>query len=326
MVIVGELGGGPPPGIEQVEPLVELRFVRSAAELVRALPGAEVVFQWDFGSTWLRDAFGQADSLRWIHVAGAGVDAVMSPELAAGDVVLTNARGVFDRSIAETVAGWMLVFAKDMVRSFANQTEQVWQHRETEMLRGRSALVIGMGGIGREIARMLMALGLEVTGMARSERPDPNLGLVRSIDDLDELVSEADFVILVLPSTTETGGLFGEDQFRRMKRTARLINIGRGDLVDEEALVAALDSGEISGAALDVFAEEPLRPGHPLWSMPQVIVSPHMSADFHGWLDALADQFIANLKRWLAGEPLADQVDKRRGYVPGSEAAGGPDA
>ena len=284
------------------------------------LPDASIVLLWDFSSTLLREHFHLARNLEWIHVAGAGVDAVMTADIAASDVVVTNARGVFNRPIAETVAAMMLVFAKDMLTTIALQARRSWFHRDTEMLAGQTALIVGAGEIGRAIGRALSALGVEVTGVATSERHDRDLGRVRSVEELDALLPTADFVVLVLPLTHLTRGMIGAEQLALMKTTARLINVGRGQLIDEGAMIAALRSGSIGGAALDVFQTEPLPPESPLWTMPNVIVSPHMSADFHGWLEALAEQFYDNLDRWLGGRTLLNVVDKKLGYVPGNPA------
>ncbi len=212
----------------------------------------------------------------------------------------------------------MLVFVKDMLTTMALQAQRTWLHRDTEMLAGQTALIVGAGEIGRAIGRSLEALGVDVTGVATSERYDEDLGLVRSAEDLGSLLPRADFVILVLPLTDLTRGIIGPEQLALMKTTARLINVGRGQLVDEPALIAALRSGSIAGAGLDVFQTEPLPSASPLWALPNVIVSPHMSADFHGWLQALANQFFDNLDRWLDGQPLRNVVDKKLGYVPGN--------
>ncbi len=317
VVVIGELGGQRPPGLGGISDRVLLRYVDSGPELESALPEAEIALLWDFRSRLLGGSFHSAKALRWVHVAGAGVDALLTDEFAASDVVITNARGVFDRSMAETVAAMMLMFAKDMLTTIHLQTREKWLHRETEMLADQTAVVVGAGGIGRAVNKTLRSLGVDVIGVATVERPDPDFGLLRSIDQLNALLPDADFVVVILPLTELTRGLFGAEQFMLMKPTARFINVGRGELVDEDALVTALRSSEIAGAALDVFRTEPLPPGHPLWGMPNVIVSPHMSADFHGWLEALSGQFVDNLERWLTGEPLLNVVDKTRGYVPG---------
>lgn len=271
---------------------------------------------WDFRSTELRDAWHRADRLGWVHVAGAGVDAVLFPELVKSAVIVTNSRGVFDRSIAEYVLGLMLVFAKDLRRSFEFQQRNEWMHRETEMIAGRSLLVVGAGPIGRMIARQARCLGMEVSAVARTARPeDRDLGRVFASKSLGEALPDADYVVIVAPLTDQTRGMFGAAQFERMKRGARLINVGRGPIVDEPALVDALRRGQIAGAALDVFSEEPLPEDHPFWGMSQVLVSPHMSGDFAGWLEALGELFVENFRRWERGEELLNVVDKEGGYV-----------
>ncbi len=317
-MVIGELNGCRPPGLDRVADRVTVHHVTTESELLRVVTTASIALLWDFSSTLLRRHFDRAPNLSWIHVAGAGVDAVLSPEIESSDVVITNAHGVFNQSIAETVAGMMLVFVKDMLTTLSLQSQRRWLHRDTEMLSGQTALLIGAGGIGRAIGRTIGALGVEVTGVATSERYDRDLGLVRSIEDLETLLPQADFVILVLPLTSRTRGLIGVEQLSLMKPSARLINVGRGELVDETALIDALRSGELGGAALDVFHTEPLPRSSALWTMPNVIVSPHMSADFRGWLEALAEQFYTNLDRWLTGRRLLNVVDKRLGYVPGS--------
>jgi phosphoglycerate dehydrogenase-like enzyme len=306
-----------PPGLEPVAELATLRFAASLPELSAALQDAQVLFVWDFRSTLLREAWPHARHLEWVHVAGAGVDAVVFPDLAQSDVVLTNSRGVFDQPIAEYVLGLMLAFAKDLPTTLDLQRRHVWQHRESERLAGQTLLVVGAGGIGRAIGRLARAVGLQVLAAARTPRSsDPDLGRVVAMTDLDTVLPQADYVVVAAPLTPETEGIFGAQAFARMKSTARFINVGRGPLVDEAALVDALRSRRIAGAALDVFVHEPLVPDHPLWNLPGLIVSPHMSGDFVGWLPALAKLFVDNFQRWWRGDPLLNVVDKQRGYVP----------
>lgn len=171
---------------------------------------------------------------------------------------------------------------------------------------------------GCRFTRQLTRAGAIVTCVGRHHREDPELGTVAAITELPSLLSTADFVIVVLPLTEGTRGLFDRETLSRMRGDAWLINLGRGAIVEEPALISALQSGTIKGAALDVFADEPLPTQSPLWSLPNVIVSPHMSADFYGWEGALADLFLEQLRRFRAGEPLINVVDKELGFVPGS--------
>jgi len=291
--------------------------------LAGALAGADALFVYDFLSTAVPAAWHAADRLQWLHIASAGVDPVLFPGLVESDVVLTNSRGVFDDAIAEYVLGVVLAFAKDFARSLDLQRASRWQHRESERIAGREALVVGTGPIGRAIARMLRAVGMRVSGAGRRARVgDPDFGVVHSSAELARHLPGADYVIAVAPLTEQTKGLFDASAFAAMKPSARFVNVGRGELAVTSDLVAALRSGEIAGAALDVFETEPLPPESPLWTMPQVLLSPHMSGDFAGWRATLVEVFAANFRRWLAGEPLWNVVDKRLGYVP-SEPRGG---
>ncbi len=318
VVVQGARSPDDVPGFDRLPEGVSVRAATTAAELRAALAGAEVLLGWDFRAGDLRQAFPAATDLRWIHWAGAGVDALLFPELAQSDVVLTNSRGVFDRAIAEYVLGLIIALAKGLPETLMLQSRRTWRHRHTERVEDRLALLVGVGGIGRATARLLTASGMRVRGIGRTARDaDADFGAVHGIGDLDALLPEADFVILAAPLTRETANLFDAEQFGAMKSTARFVNVARGGLVREAALVRALEQGDIAGAALDVFDHEPLPAASPLWSLPNVIVSPHMCGDFVGFEEALAELFWRNLERYRAGEPLLNVVDKVLGYPPG---------
>nr|WP_170160573.1 D-2-hydroxyacid dehydrogenase [Prauserella muralis] len=305
-----------PPDMHPIEQAAVVRYTR-ADGLAEALRGADALFVYDFLSTAVPGAWHGADRLRWLHIASAGVDPVMFPELRESDVVLTNSRGVFDGSIAEYVLGTILAFAKDFARSLRLQQERTWQHRETERIAGRTALVVGTGPIGRAIARLLRAAGLRVSGAGRTARSDdPDFGTVHESARLNEHLGDVDFVVAVAPLTEQTKGLFDASAFAAMKPGARFVNVGRGELVVTGDLVEALRSGHLGGAALDVFETEPLPADSPLWTMDNVLVSPHMSGDVVGWRNALVEVFTDNFWRWREGRPLRNVVDKDLGYVP----------
>jgi phosphoglycerate dehydrogenase-like enzyme len=311
--------GAPPPALEPLADKATVRYAMSLEDVARAVEDAEVLLLWDFRAQMLREAWLHARRLRWIHSSGAGVDAVIFPELIASDVILTNSRGVYDRAIAEYVLGLMLAFAKDMWTTADAQRRREWQYRETELLQDRRLLVIGAGGIGRAIARLARAAGMKVEAAARTGRSDPELGPITAVADLGGVLGDADYVVIAAPLTPETRGLFTAAAFERMKPAARLINIGRGAIVDEAALLDALRHKRIAGAALDVFMQEPLPKEHPFWDLPGLVVSPHMCGDFIGWTAAVADLFVKNYLRWRRGEPLLNIVDKALGYVVSSE-------
>ncbi|MCX2929413.1 D-2-hydroxyacid dehydrogenase [Mycobacterium sp. CVI_P3] len=304
-----------PPGLSA--PDVDFRFC-TADGLAEAVRGARALLLWDFFSTVVRDIWSDTIDLEWIHIAAAGVDTLLFDELRESDIVVTNARGVFDRPLAEYVLGAVIAHAKDSRTSFDLQRRREWRHRETRSVTGATALVVGTGGIGREIARLLRAAGLVVRGAGR--RPvsdDPDFGTVIDSSDLAAEVGWCDHLILAAPLTAATRGLVDAQVLAAMKSDAHLVNIARGPIVDEGALLEALSQRRIGGATLDVFDTEPLPPDHPLWDAPNVTITAHMSADVVGWRDTLAAQFVENLRRWMSGDPLHNVVDKRLGYVPG---------
>lgn len=293
----------------------EIRYA-TAQTLREQLAGADVLLVWDFFSAALQEAWAAAGALRWVHVAAAGVDTLLFDELVEADVLVTNSRGVFDRPIAEFVLANILAFAKDMPASARFQRDRVWQHRETETIERKRALVVGTGAIGRETARLLRAVGCEVSGAGRRARADdPDFGVVHESADLATLAPEVDFLVLLAPLTDATRAMVDAKVLAALPSSARVINVGRGELVVTDDLVAALRDGTIAGAALDVFDEEPLPADHPLWELDNVLVSPHMSGDAIGWRQRLEQLFVRNFERYIAGEQPLNIVDKRSGYV-----------
>ncbi|WP_327633797.1 D-2-hydroxyacid dehydrogenase [Kribbella sp. NBC_00482] len=302
-----------PPGLDVLP--VDFRYC-AADGLGEAVRGARALMLWDFFSTAVRDVWADADALEWIHVTAAGVDTLLFDELRDSAVVVTNAHGVFDRPIAEYVLGAVIANAKDSLRSFDLQRGRRWQHRETRSVLGAKALVVGTGAIGRETARLLRAAGLEVRGAGRVARgDDPDFGEIVASSNLPAEAGWADHLVIAAPLTAATRGLVDTAVLGAMRPGAHLVNVARGPIVDETALLAAVRGGRIA-ATLDVFDDEPLPPDHPFWDAPNVTVTAHMSGDVIGWRDTLADQFATNVRRWLAGEPLLNLVDKKLGYVP----------
>ncbi|MFC4128814.1 D-2-hydroxyacid dehydrogenase [Nocardia rhizosphaerae] len=293
----------------------EVRYTE-AAGLADALTGADVLFLYDFQSRAVPGAWPAAGALRWLHVGGVGVDPVMFPELQASDVVVTNTRNVFDGPIAEYVLGQIISLAKDLPGSLRLQQRHEWRHRESDRIAGATALVVGTGSIGRTIARLLRAAGMRVRAIGRRARADdPDFGSVGT--DLHAELPGADYVVAIAPLTAQTRNMFDAAAFAAMKPHARFVNVGRGELVVTDDLVAALRDGTIAGAALDVVDPEPLPTGHPLWELPNVVLTPHNSGDFHGWRAEIVGAFTDNFGRWVDGLPLHNVVDKSLGYVPG---------
>ncbi|MFD0364469.1 D-2-hydroxyacid dehydrogenase [Nocardia sp. GCM10030253] len=306
------------PGADLMAPVAgraEVRYTE-APGLADAVRGADVLFVYDFSTRAVPGAWHAADRLSWLHMGSTGVDPVMFPELRESEVMVTNTRGVFDTAIAEYVLGQILGFAKDLAGSLHLQQQHEWRHRESERIAGASVLIVGTGTIGRAIARLLRAAGMTVRAVGRQARvTDPDFGAVGT--DLHAELPAADYVVAVAPLTPQTRKMFDARAFAAMKPHARFVNVGRGELVVTDDLVAALSTGSIAAAALDVVDPEPLPALHPLWDLPNVRITPHNSGDFIGWRTEIVRAFTENFDKWIAGRPLDNVVDKELGYVPG---------
>jgi phosphoglycerate dehydrogenase-like enzyme len=312
--VVVLLGGADrPPGLSAIEQHAVVRYANEE-RLADELPGADVLFLWGQRAGAVARAWPKADALRWVHVASAGAGQVLPPEVIAGDTVVTTSRGLFDEPIAEYVLGLILAFAKDLPGRIRLQQTRAWQHRETERVTGKSALVVGTGTIARAIGRKLTAAGMLVAGVGRLGRPgDPDFGLVLPMDRFVDALRQAEYVVLAAPLGPDTRGLLDAAALAAMRPTARVINVSRAGLLVPEDLVKALHEGRIAGAALDVFPDERLAERSPLWTAPNVLISPHMSGQVVGWRDELVALFLDNLTRYVDNRPLRNVVSKPTG-------------
>ncbi|MEO8424436.1 MAG: D-2-hydroxyacid dehydrogenase [Actinomycetota bacterium] len=316
VVVMGATADEPPPGIDVIAGAVDLRYAPDRAALEREIVDAEVVYTWWGDREDLEAAWHRAGGLKWLAAVNVGIERLLFPALVESDVILTNARGAADQPIAETVVGFVVAMAKGFRPMFDRQRMHVWDLHVMERLAGSRVLVVGPGPIGRTIARALRdGLGMRVAAIGRSGRDGDDLfETIGGADDLHAALSEADYVIDTMPLTPQTRHVFDAEAFAAMKPTARFVNVGRGATVVERALVDALASGVIAGAALDVYEEEPLPADSALWDMENVIVCPHMSGDVDGTELDFARVFYDNVGRWLRGEPLRNVVDKRLGF------------
>jgi phosphoglycerate dehydrogenase-like enzyme len=262
----------------------------------------------------LKAVWPHARRVRWIHTRPAGVDHLLFPELVESDVPMTNSRGVFSSSLAEFALLGLLFFLKDVRRLIRNQAAARWEVYEPGALRGRTVGIVGFGDIGRAVAAAVRPLGARIVGLRRSAAPDPLADEVLPTARLLDMVARVDDLVVATPLTPDTHHLVGEAVFGALRPGAVLVNVGRGPVVDETSLLAALDQGRLRGAALDVFEQEPLPPDHPFWRMESVLVSPHTADHTAGWEAATMPVFLENLRRFRDGEPLLNPVDKRLGY------------
>jgi phosphoglycerate dehydrogenase-like enzyme len=315
VLVIGRQAGQPPAGLPESGSGAVYVMADDMATVRTNLAACDVVFHYGEPRDALSANWELTSRLRWLHIGGVGVDWSLFPELGESNVTVTNSQGVFDTTLPEYLLSLMLALVKDLPGTLRAQDRQEWQHRLQEPLAGSRAVIVGAGSIGRSSGRMLRALGVEVTLVGRSERDgQPGEGRIRAAADLPKLLPDSDWLIAITPLTEATRGLIGAAELASLPPRARLVNIGRGPVVDEAALVAALSGGSLAGAALDVFEREPLPEDSPLWSMPNVIVSPHIGGDVRETPADFARVFLANLARYQAGEPLHNVVDKQLGY------------
>lgn len=288
------------------------RVVVSAAatpsEAAQAVGEAEILYAWKFPP----QLYAKAQRLKWLQAMGAGVDWAIVPELPPG-VILTRAPGVFGPWMAEYVIGWCSWVTQRVETYREAQRQRRWlDHVLPDRLLGKTLAIVGLGDIGRDIARAALAFGMRVLGVSRRGRLVREAERVYPVGQMARALRQADFVVILLPLTPETHGIIGADAFAAMKPTAWLVNIARGAVVNEAALLEALEQRRIAGAILDVFATEPLPPHHPLWRMDNVVITPHIAGP--STPEEIAPVFNDNLARYLAGRPLRHVVDRKQGY------------
>ena len=289
----------------------------SERELLKQAPEADAVLYAYHQGSLLGSILPLAPRLCWVHSLWTGVEGILVPELLAHPAPLTNGRGVFGDPLADWTMAAILHFAFDLRRVIAQQEQGVWRLVHGTPVSGRTLGIVGFGGIGGAAARRAKAFGMRVAALRRRPELSTPDGLVDAVygpDRLVDLMAASDYVLAAAPLTPATRGLIGEKAMAAMKSTAVIVNVGRGPVIDEQALIQALESQRIRGAALDVFAVEPLPDGHPFWSMSNVLLSPHTADRVEGFLDPAFDCFFENLERFRRGETLLNVVDKHAGY------------
>jgi phosphoglycerate dehydrogenase-like enzyme len=290
----------------------------SAEVFAESAVRASVLFNWSGSLALFKEAFAMCPNLLWVHSRSVGLERTLFPELKESPVPLTNGAGVFSASLAEFTLGAILYFAKDFRRMIRNQLAGVWQAFDVSWASGQTVGIIGYGDIGRAIAERVRALGMTVLAVRRhassSQAADQLVAQTYAPESRLEMISKCDYVVVAAPLTSETRGMIGEAEFAVMKPTAVVINVGRGPVINEEAMVGALSSGRIRGASLDVFDHEPLPAGHPFYTLENVLLSPHCADHTPDWLDNAMQFFIEQYELFRKGAPLLNVVDKKLGY------------
>jgi phosphoglycerate dehydrogenase-like enzyme len=303
--------------IAEALPDVEVIDARTPEERAAAFPSADVLLATKLSS-------GEARLLsrtRWIQSTAVGVSTLLVPELIDSPIILTNVRGVHGEIIAEHAIALVLALRRRIHTAVRRQIEGEWAQTELldmrlPLLRASHLVVVGLGGIGAPVAALAAGLGMRVTGIRRRlDLPVPaGVSAVLGPDQLREVLPDADALVLTVPRTTETRAMIGAEELAAMKPTSVLVNVSRGRLVDDEALVAALEQGQIAGAGLDAFVREPLPSDHRFWHLPNVLMTPHVAAFGEDYWTAAVDFFLDNFARYRRGEPLLNVVNKTLGY------------
>jgi phosphoglycerate dehydrogenase-like enzyme len=311
------------PTVPQLVMLDKLRGVAeivvgdNVAALAGAAPRATVIFNWSGPLPVFSEIFRMCPNLRWVHSFSAGIERSLFPELVASPVPLTNGTGVFSPALGEFTLAAILYFAKDFRRMVRNQIAGRWEQFDIDPIEGQTVGIVGYGDIGRAVASRVKAMGMHVLAVRRHVPAD---GLDDYAEELfapaqlREMLPRCDYVAVTAPLTPETRGMLGEREFAVMKRSAVIVNVGRGPVIHEKVLVAALSEGRIKGAALDVFDEEPLPAGHPFYRLENVLLSPHCADHTPDWFDNAMKFFLEQYDCFRKGEPLKNVVDKHLGY------------
>jgi phosphoglycerate dehydrogenase-like enzyme len=307
--------------LAQLQDSADISVGSDTAKLLQLAPAAEVILlsgsagkSVDFAQVWR-----QAASVRWVHSLATGVENMLFPSLLASSVPLTNARGVYKRSLAEFAVLGILFHFKRVRRLVDNQRGHQWDNFYVKSANQRIMGVVGYGEIGRECALLAKGLGFRIHALRRTpakSMSDPIVERAFKPEELRQMLAEIDVLVCAAPLTRETRHMIGAAELNLMKRGAIVINVGRGPVIDEAALIGALRDGSIAGASLDVFEEEPLPQNSPLWDMENVLISPHCTdhTEDPDWQDLSMQAFIENYHRYRSGQALANVVDKKAGY------------
>ena len=287
-----------------------------AEAFARAAEDADIVFNWSCGGELLREVFLMCPRVRWVHTRSAGLDGLLFPELIESPAALTNGTGVFSESLGEFALAGILYFDKDLGRMLRNQAAEKWEPFDVTEIAGQTVAIVGYGDIGRAVAARARAMGMRVVAVKRHAggAADAYAERIYTPERIPEMIALSDYIVVAAPLTAETRGLIGEREFAAMKPSAVVINIGRGPVIDEAAMLRSLAARRIRGAVLDVFDTEPLPPGHPFYHMDNVLVSPHTADHTAVWLDRAMQFFLDNFARFQNNQLLKNLVDKTLGY------------
>ena len=287
-------------GIVKAFPQLEVDMVDHHSRVGPEIGNADILVT--FGAHMADHVLDEATNLKWIQALGTGVDGIVDRPALRDGVIVTNLRGLQGASVSEAVLASMLALSRNLPRAVRSQDAGRWDRFPVELVRGKTVGILGVGVIAAELAPRCQALGMTVIGITSTPRSVAGFDRMVPREELLDVVGELDHLVLLIPYASETHGIVGVAVLERMRRSAFLINVARGGIVDQPALIEALQTGQIAGAALDVFAEEPLPQGHPLWTMPNVLITPHMAGFHAGYPDEALPIVVENIRHFLAGD------------------------
>jgi phosphoglycerate dehydrogenase-like enzyme len=300
--------------IREISPVIDLRVYPSIEQAQESFADAEVLIT--YGEDLTPEIVKEMKRLKWVQVFSAGIDKMPLQQLEEQHVLVTNARGIHRIPLAEHVLGMMLAYAHRFHVFFDLQRTHTWDRSvRLEELYGKTVGIIGVGAIGSAIAEKAKAFQMRTMGVNTTGKSVPFVDETYPVQEMDKVLAESDYVVVIVALTPETEGLIGEREFKQMKKSAIFINVSRGAVVDESALIRALKEEWIGGAALDVFVEEPLPPEHPLWSLPNCVITPHMSGRSPKYMERAQEIFRYNLNVYLNGTgEMINVIDPKKGY------------
>lgn len=287
-------------------------IVADLENAAKYIDNCDVLVAW--GWMDIRLLLSNAPKLRWIHVLSAGVENILSPELQTSNIILTNSKGIHGIPVSEHVLAMMLTFSRGLNLYIRNQLNKEWKRANVDEIHNKTIGIVGLGSIGREIAKKAKGLGMNVVAVKKQITTELFVDRLYSPEQLNEMLAASDFVVSALPLVDETREYFKLEQFSAMKQSAYFINIARGGVVREDDLITALQQGLIKGAGLDVFENEPLQNDSPLWDMPNVLITPHIAALSPYYLDRAIKLFADNLGRFVVNGEMYNLIDKSKGY------------
>jgi len=293
---------------------IELSPYDESGKLLRATHEATALFRWWISTETCDRLLDENRDIRWMHTGSAGVDHILTPRFRASGIKLTNSAGVHAASIAEWVVAAILSHVKDLPAMRRQQQQRIFEKVQREELQGKRLVLLGAGHIASGIASRFRPFGVHITSVRRTQTENPLFDNVVNLSSLHEVLSHADFIVVTLPLSDETRGLIDSEAIEAMSSHALLVNVARGEILDEQALVRALEQGKIAGAILDVFSEEPLPQEHPLWSLENVTILPHTTWRSPQVRARQLALFSENLRRFCNGDLLLNVVDPASGY------------